>query len=103
MRLIEEARTQGGLDLTLNDAKMHCRVFEDNQGAIIIADEPRVRPRTKHMCTKLWHFKSFLEQGLITLEWVSSTHQVADLFTKPLSIELFRRFTPFVCGWAHDD
>ena len=100
LRLIQDAQQIGRLDISLNNSKLHCRLFEDNQGTIAIADEPRIRPRTKHMCTKLWHFKTFLEQGLLDIEWISTKHQVADIFTKPLNTELFQRFTPSVCGWT---
>jgi hypothetical protein len=32
--------------------KIHCKVFEDNAGAIEIANVPKMRPRTKHLNIK---------------------------------------------------
>jgi len=36
--------------------KIHCKVFEDNEGAIEIANVPKMRPRTKHLNIKYHHF-----------------------------------------------
>ena len=34
-------------------------VFEDNNGAIELANEPKYRPRTKHINVKYHHFRDF--------------------------------------------
>ena len=36
--------------------KVHCKVFEDNSGAIEIAKENKNRPRTKYLNCRLHHF-----------------------------------------------
>ena len=36
--------------------KIHCRVFEDNNGAIELAKCQKYRPCTKHINIKDWHF-----------------------------------------------
>ena len=46
--LMEEAK-QIGIPVLNATPKVHCKVFEDNVGAIEIATVPKMRPRTKHL------------------------------------------------------
>ena len=36
---------------------VHCKLFEDNNGALELAKAPRYRPRTKHIAVKYHHFR----------------------------------------------
>jgi hypothetical protein len=56
MWLLEEAGQQGIRMLNARP-KVHCKVFEDNAGAIEIANVPKMRPRTKHLNIKYHHFR----------------------------------------------
>ena len=47
--------------------KVHCRVFEDNSGAIEIAKVPKRRPRTKHINIKYHHFRDYVGRGEVTV------------------------------------
>jgi hypothetical protein len=40
--------------------KVHCRVFEDNSGALEMAKIHKSPPRTKHINAKLHHFRSYV-------------------------------------------
>jgi hypothetical protein len=53
--LMEEARHQG-IPVLNATPKIHCKVFEDNTGAIEIANVPKMRPRTKQLNIKYHHF-----------------------------------------------
>jgi Reverse transcriptase (RNA-dependent DNA polymerase) len=56
MHLIDEAKEKGWT--TVDEApKIHCKVFEDNIGALEMARLPKMRPRTKHLCIRLHHFR----------------------------------------------
>jgi hypothetical protein len=56
MQLIDEAKSKGWK--TVDEApKIHCKVFEDNIGALAMASLPKMRPRTKHLCIRLDHFR----------------------------------------------
>ncbi len=48
MWLLEEAK-QHGVPVLNARPKVHCKVFEDNAGAIEIANVPKMRPRIKHL------------------------------------------------------
>ena len=97
LRLIADAQKHG-IDLQLNNAELHCKVMEDNTGTVEIAKEPRIRQRTKHINQKYWHFVTFLRKGVMSINWIPSEEQLADLLTKPLGPELFHRFTRLICG-----
>ena len=36
--------------------KIHCKIFEDNSGAVELAKQPKLRPRTKHIAIQYHHF-----------------------------------------------
>ena len=45
----------------MDDApRVKCRVFEDNAGALQLAIEPKLRPRTKHLAVQLHHFRHYV-------------------------------------------
>ena len=48
MYLLEEAMAQG-IPNVATIAQVHCRVFEDNSGALELARVPKMWPRTKHL------------------------------------------------------
>ena len=37
--------------------RIYCEVYEDNSGALTIANEHKYTPRTKHLNIKLHHFQ----------------------------------------------
>jgi Reverse transcriptase (RNA-dependent DNA polymerase)/GAG-pre-integrase domain len=76
-----------------------CKAFEDNSGALEMARTHKMRPRTKHMNIKYHHFREAVAQGLVTIHSVSTTEQLADIFTKPLGVELFQKFRLGIMGW----
>ena len=44
---------------------MHCKLFEDNNGALELAKAPKIRPRTKHISIKYHHFRAYVDSGKI--------------------------------------
>ena len=80
--------------------KVHCRVFEDNMSCIEIATNHRTRPRTKHLSVRLHHFRSHVIQKTISIQHVSTTEQLADMFTKPLARIQFQKFWDRLMGWS---
>ena len=67
----------------------HCRVFEDNAGALEMAKVPKMRPRTKHLCVRLHHFRGHVSQGKISLHKIPTKFQLADMLTKAQPEDLF--------------
>jgi hypothetical protein len=98
MEVLKEMH-QLGFPVTTQQAKVHCRVFEDNSGAIEMAKVHKFRPRTKHINVKLHHFRDYVDSGEITVHQVSSKDQLADYLTKPLEKTQFERLRKMVIGW----
>ena len=95
-RLIKEVGTELNLAF-VQPALIHTTVFEDNNGAIILATGTKITPRTKHLAVK-WHFfrdKIGTEQGIL-LEKICSLLQLADILTKGLALKQFQFLRKFL-------
>ena len=64
--------------------KIVCKTFEDNQSCVKIAADHKSWPRTKHLSIRLHHFRSYVVNKRITIQYINTKEQIADLFTKPL-------------------
>ena len=78
---------------------IHCTIFEDNKGCIDLVTAPKMRPRTKHIALKYHHFRSYVKKRLISINYVETTRQIADIFTKPLNDTQFRKLRYMLNGW----
>ena len=80
-------------------ATIRCRVFEDNNGALLLATNQRITNRTKNFQVK-WHFFCcYVRNGTVTVVKVNTEEQWADYLTKGLSRETFERVRKLVQGW----
>jgi len=59
-------------------------LFSDNTAAQILARNPENHDRAKHIDTKYHLIRDELEQGRISLEYVKTSENLADILTKPL-------------------
>jgi hypothetical protein len=98
MYLLQEAHDRGIPNIHYL-AQVHCRVFEDNSGALELARIPKMRPRTKHLNVKYHHFREHVRKGLISVHPISTLEQQADIYTKPLPQDLFQKFRLAIFGW----
>lgn len=76
-----------------------CEVFEDNNGALLLATRQQITNRTKYFLVK-WHFFwSHVKSGEIVVKKIDTSEQRADYLTKGLNRETFERIRKLVQGW----
>jgi Reverse transcriptase (RNA-dependent DNA polymerase) len=98
MRLVRELQKQLKLPMEVTPT-VRCTVFEDNSGAVELAKVPKMRPRTKHINVKYHHFRKYVYENIIKVIQVTTTEQLADIFTKNLARDLFLYFRKKIMGW----
>ena len=103
-RLVEEIAM--GFDVKYDRrARIWSKVFEDNQGAIAVANRPDLTARTRHLHTKYHHFKEHLgidsNGNGIEIRYIDTKQQIADIFTKGLGNEDFKRLRDMLMGWTN--
>jgi hypothetical protein len=80
-------------------ATIHARVFEDNNGAFLLATTHRITRRTKYYLVKWHHFWDAVDRGWISIKKVGTLEQRADYLTKGLAREAFERIRKLNQGW----
>ena len=100
INLIDEIKELGKVKL-LDAPKptTACRVFEDNVGALELANAHKLRPRTKHLAVQLHHFRQHILNGMIKVEKIATKFQRADIFTKALPRDAFQYLRRSIIGW----
>ena len=72
-------------------SRTQSKLYVDNQGAIEVAKHGVKSDRTKHVDIKYHHITDVIEKGLITVEWVATEEQQADIMTKALAVQTFSK------------
>ena len=67
----------------------HVPIMCDNTSAINLSKNPVLHSRTKHIEIRHHFLRDHVQKGDITLEFISTNHQIADILTKPLALERF--------------
>ena len=79
--------------------KTACRVFEDNVGALELANAHKLCPRTKHLSVQLRHFRQHVLDETVLAEKIATTNQRADVFAKASPRDAFRHLRRTIIGW----
>jgi len=66
-------------------------LYEDNTGALLMANAQQPTKRTRHMDIKHFALLDWVEQDLLQLQQISTHDNAADAMTKPLTRQLFYR------------
>ncbi|CAM9166481.1 unnamed protein product [Discosporangium mesarthrocarpum] len=66
-------------------------IFEDNQGAVNLTENPSSSSGTKHIDVRHPFRRQSVRQKVIEMEYVPTEHQLAHVLTKPLDTVVFRR------------
>lgn len=68
----------------------------DNQSAIELTKNPVFHQRSKHIDIKYHFIRSEVASGFIKPKYIPSEKNIADMFTKSLSINKLRTFIPAI-------
>lgn len=74
-------------------------LYEDNQGAILMANAQQPTKRTRHMAIKTFAIQEWCERDLIILHKINTKHNWSDALTKPQSRLLFYRHMNHIMGY----
>jgi Reverse transcriptase (RNA-dependent DNA polymerase) len=96
--IVAEMGSHFGMHDTLT-VRTHSTVFEDNNGALTLASTPKLTPRSRHYATKYHFCRSHVASGTIQLKKINTKDQLAAIFTKGTTAEIFQRLRLKLCGW----
>ena len=71
-------------------------MYEDNEGAKPLAENPQGSYHIKHIDVRFHFLRGLVRLGQVTIHSVASAEQHADILTKPLGREAFRRYRDFL-------
>jgi hypothetical protein len=74
------------------------QMFGDNAAALKFVEERTVNDRIKHIDLRHHFLHGLVERGLISMNFVCTADNIADLLTKPLSVVAHTRFATYVTG-----
>ena len=86
------------VDLGIIEVSKSILVNADNQGAIKLAKNPAFHKRSKHIDVKYHFIRSEVQQGTVSIRYIASEDNLADIFTKPVSRIRLDKFKPFICN-----
>jgi len=64
-------------------------IFCDNTAVICLSMNPILHSRAKHVEIKHHFIRDYVQKGILDIQFTDIKHQWADIFTKPLSVEIF--------------
>jgi len=64
-------------------------ILFDNTAAISMAEQLADNKKNRHMLIRYHHIRVCCSLGFIRLGWVPSNKQLADIFTKPTTTQVF--------------
>ena len=97
--LIQKFKHKIKCDHVVSTPTIQCTLFKDNTGALELANTPKMRPCTRHINIKYYHFRQYVRNKFLMIKSVRTTEQLADIFTKPLPRDLNTRFRDKILTW----
>ncbi|GFH58496.1 hypothetical protein CTEN210_14972 [Chaetoceros tenuissimus] len=73
-------------------------LYEDNQGALIMAQAQKPTRQTRHMETKYFGLQDWVKRDLVTLERINTSDNYSDALTKAVGTTLFYPHMNFIMG-----
>ena len=98
MHLLNEMKGYGFF-INSNTPTITCKIFEENSGALEMANTHKFRPCTKHINTKLHHFRDYITRGNIKIFPINTKEQLTNYLSKPLLENILVILQCKVIGW----
>jgi hypothetical protein len=76
-----------------------CQVFEDNNGALLLATKLRITNRTKYFLVRWRFFWHHIRNKDVEVLKIATTDQLADYLTKGLNRKVFERIRKLAQSW----
>ena len=80
------------------EVKLPMRLYVDNVSAIDLAKNYSTSGRTKHIDVRFHYIREMIEQGMLEIIFVPTYSNIADIFTKNVSLEKFKMVWEFKMG-----
>ena len=96
--LIKEVIDNLGIDSENLKFVSRPTIYEDNNGAIVVATSQGMTPSSKHISVKYHWFRQHVGKEFVIWN-IDSENQKADIFTKGLQGQIFARIRKLLCGW----
>ena len=79
--------------------KIHNSTGRPNVGALELANNHKLHPRTKYLALQLHHFHHCVLGKKAIAEKIGTEHQSADVFSKALPRDGFKHLQSKISGW----
>ena len=89
------------IELGIRSEDQPVEIQEDNLGTKAIAENRKFSDRTKHIAIRHFRIQDEVENKTIRISACPTLKMAADIFTKPLSLQLFKRVKALVGVAAH--
>ena len=71
-------------------------IYEDNNACIAMSKNPVNHKRNKHIEIKYHYLRDLVSQNVVSLVYVDTAHQIADLLTKPVTTAVFKQLVHYL-------
>ena len=80
-----------------DDAKMPPTIlYSENTAALSLAVNDQISAKSKHIEVRFHHIRQNVKNGVFVLRYIASSHQVADVLTKPVTYDVLKKLRPIL-------
>ena len=97
IKLLEELSI--ACDVITNPPLVTCKVFEDNQSYIAVAESKKLPERTKHIAIKCHHLRSLVDKKIIKINYVDTKKKLANTLKNPIEFNKLFKLRHVLMGW----
>jgi hypothetical protein len=77
-------------------------IFQDNQSTMALVDKGiSTSDRTKHVKIRYFWVKDRVDSGEIAIQYIPTEDMIADILTKPMQGEKFRKLRSMLLNWDY--